>query len=515
MAGETSAELTIVVRAQDAATRVITGIGKSVGRILTAPLRGVVKAVGDITKQFFGLKGVLVGGGIIAAVRGLTDGLSTSERKFKAVFSADMQARINAVDDAFGRLGASIKSVFGYAVAKLDIDKMLNGMSDWIRDNKDLIVSTIRSIIAGIRDLAAAIKQFASGNLGLGDLFGTNAFGIPMINPNASQNLQKAIFNAEYARLNREAQLPPITQDVASRNYEAFQKQFIAASSSLNGGEGSDAWASIVGSGPIQLQAVADTMAKITQNWTQNMDAVGRVATDAALALSEGRNSLTAAMRSAADEVEAFKASESGATPIVEEVTAAVKEQSVAAQAVAVEVEKVAEVIKGYLTVAEAADLFASNMTDAFYDMVTGAESVGRAFGRMVQTIIGELGKLLLYRSLLNLLTSLGTSLFGGASASGGGGGAFTSESGFGGLTSTAFAAGGKVRRHTFARVGENGPENVLLPAGSSVEPAHRSRGGDGGGSVVNVYGARDPKATALEVMAQMRLRPALRAALR
>ncbi len=459
MAGETSADLTIVVRAQDAATRVITGIGKTVGRILTAPLRGVVKAVGDITKQFFGLKGVLVGGGIIAAVRGLTDGLSTSEKSFKAVFSPEVQSRINAIDDAFGRLGASLKATFGNIVAEFALDEKLNSVSDWLRDNQ-------ATIIQGFRDVGSAIATTATTIVDL------------------IKSVEKFFSTADAVTH---------TQKFSDRDLEIINRSRRASGDPLLSPEFRTT--ELFGP-PIPPEAEADWSGFADKFWEAKA----------------GASAATSAVQDAAKATATLTEAQSQAAPIVEEVTAAVKDRAVAAQAVAAEDEKVAEVIKGYLTVAEAADLVASNMTDAFYDMVTGAESVGRAFGRMVQTIIGELGKLLLYRSLINLLTSLGTSLFTAKAPTGGG--AFTSESGFGGLTSTAFAAGGKVRRHTFARVGENGPENVLLPAGSSVEPAHRSRGGDGG-SVVNVYGARDPKATALEVMAQMRLRPALRAALR
>ena len=59
--------------------------------------------------------------------------------------------------------------------------------------------------------------------------------------------------------------------------------------------------------------------------------------------------------------------------------------------------------------------------------------------------------------------------------------------------------------------VGERGPERVILPRGARVEPSHRS--GQGGGITINVVGARDPQATAAEVIAQLRTNPAFRRA--
>ncbi len=444
MAGETSAELTIIVRAQDAASRVIGTIGRTIGRVLLAPLKVVGNAVGGILKQFFSLKTLLVGGGIIAATRSLVSNLATAQDSYKPLFSAETQAKINDTASAFNKLGASLQSIFGDLVVSFKLDEKLNAFSDWLRDNKQGIIDGFREITEGIAKAASVIGGFFSQIDGRG--FGGRT-------PATSEEIERRLKMAE----DRAAGRPiPFTTS----------EQF----------------------GPVN-QVGSEEQRIIDEYLT-----IG------------GKHSLDLVKFTAAQNE--MRAQLNETAPIVQKVTAATEEffTGTAQAVVTVEdlgkaVAELTPIIEGYLTVGEASELVASTITDGFQDLIQGTVSVGQAFGRMVSTILGELGRLLLYRSLLKLLVSVGSSAFGGSAAEGGLGGG--TDGAFGGSfeSPTGYASGGRVKGRTRARVGENGPEEVILPGGSQVIPSQRSRGSNGG-DTFNIYGARDPKATARELAA-------------
>ena len=516
MAGETSAELTIVVRAQDAATRTIINIGKTIGKVLLAPLKFVGKAVGDIFKQFFSLKALLVGGGIIGVISAATKGLAKNATEFAAVFSADTQRKIDAAASAFNKLGASIKSVFGSAIAESGIADLLNMLSDFLRDNKDTVVEWMRVFRDGLRDIAALVKSITSGGGSLGKFLGVS--GDSLLNLKfdsaAGASNRRAAINQEeiWRRATSLAAAPSVAKEIAGESYVALMEAFDAITS--EGGEGVGASGSVAtGARAATLEHVGRDLARISSAWADAGPVVERVAQAMAEAFGRGGEdaAVTAGLRAAADEAQRFNDHLKGSEEIVAPVAASLGDVAEKAKEAATEVGKLTPIIEGYLEVSEFADLAAGTLTDSFESVIRGTQKVGQAFASMVATIIGELGRLLLYRSLLNLITSA-FSVSGAASGAASGGGAFTSESGFGGATGTAFASGGPVRRSGFVTVGENGPERVALPAGSHVSPSQRS--GMGGGDTINVYGARDARATAREVAAEMRRNRVLRRSL-
>lgn len=474
MAGETSAELTIVVRAQDAATRVINSIGRTIGRVLTAPLGIVAKSVAGIFKQFFSLKSLLVGGGIIGVIRSVVDGLSTSETKFRQVFSPETQRGINAVDDAFGKLGASIKATFGNVVGDQSggIAGLLNGISDWLRDNQEGIRQFFRDLVSSFKDIATLFRSLQAGRFSLTDLLFGN--GAPV---RAGMERQRDF-------------------DLALAQFEKESRRVFG----MKVGGGIEGVRGMNESGdPLMLQAAGQVI-DVYENKLKDMKAaltgVARPMSDVnieALAQAEALRAATEAMsgfQTSANQAADIVAVE--VAPAVEKATEAVKELTPVIEEAMVSFREIAESIAG-------------NFTDAFEDIIRGTVSVARAFGTMVANILGEIGRLLVYRSVLKALLSIGSSAAGGES----GPSIVPTGNVIGSVP--AYASGGS-SPGGIARVGENGPENVFLPRGAHVSPSQRSRGQTG--DVVNVYGARDARATAREVAAEMRRNRRLRGAL-
>lgn len=516
MASDTSAEMTIVVRAQDAATKEVAKISSTVSstikRVLLAPINSIRNAAAGIVKQFFSLKGLLLGGGIIAAVKGLSDRLSTSTKEFRALFSPVTQRGINAVDDAFGKLGASIKSTFGAILgdnAESWID-LLDGMSNWLKDNRADIVSFFKSFADGIRDIIALIRQLSSGGTTLGKLFGysgTNMIGIPTFSGDGAAEARRAIQVDTSARFDIARAGLPRTTATSTRNYEALLETFRVAAEKIGEGEGASIVDRLVTSDSLErLKEVAASIGTITENFTTNAEVAKRVAESWAA----GDQSVTGAMRAATTEIEKFNAAQISAAPIIEEVAAAVKEEKVAVDEATKAVEKLeVATVSAIIAFEEVAESIAGNVTDGLFEFIERTKSAAQAFGGMVSSILRELGRLLIYRSLLSAILSLG------ANAAAAGSLSIPGSSSSGALTpdfdfpQLAQASGGLVRRTSAVTVGENGPERVMLPGGSRVEPSQRSRGGDG--TTVNVYGARDARATAREVAAEMRRNATLR----
>lgn len=136
-------------------------------------------------------------------------------------------------------------------------------------------------------------------------------------------------------------------------------------------------------------------------------------------------------------------------------------------------------------------DLFAKNVADGLYDIVTGAKSVGQAFKDMAKNIADAISRIAA-NNLAEALFGKGgagngfggffSKLFGGGgfgslfgSLFGGGGGGVPGVGFSGGGNGEHFATGG-VSRGGWATVGESGPEMVKLPAGSVVYNNQQSR---------------------------------------
>lgn len=530
MAGETSAELTIVVRAQDAATRVIVNIGKTIGKVLLAPLKFVGKAVGDIFKQFFSLKTLLVGGGIIGVISAATKGLAKNATEFAAVFSADTQRKIDAAASAFNKLGASIKSVFGSAIAESGIADLLNMLSDFLRDNKDTVVEWMRVFRDGLRDIAALVKSITSGGGSLGKFLGVS--GDSLLNLKfdsaAGASNRRAAINQEeiWRRATSLAGAPSVAKEIAGESYDALMKAFVVAVRQGGTEASPTIIEQIVGTDKVgNLERVGRDIARINAAWAGAGDVTKRVAEAMAAGFgADGeRGAIAAGLRAAADEAEKFKDSLSDAAPIVmkvaeetekvaetsTKVAASLGDVAEKAKEAATEVGKLTPIIEGYLEVSEFADLAAGTLTDSFEAVIRGTQKVGQAFAQMVATIIGELGRLLLYRSLLSLITSafqVGNSL-----------------AGLGGLDSIpgSTSSGALTPDLDYPQLAQGNPilqssapsSPVASFSGSSssnAPPSYQS----GGGDTVNVYGARDARATAREVAAEMRRNRVLRRSL-
>lgn len=485
MAGETSAELTIVVRAQDAATRVILNIGKTIGKVLLAPLTTVGKAVAGIFKQFFSLKALLVGGGFIGVIRSVVDGLSTSQTKFREIFSSSTQRGINAVDDAFARLGASIRATFGNVVGDgaSGIAGFLDSISDWLRDNQDKIQLFFRDLVDLVKDLALHLRALVNGRFNLANLLTGDGEGV-------RRGLQRQFnFDEALARYEKEV------KRIFGANVKQTNPLEVLTSFTESG-----------------IDAEANRALKAWEAFTKAQGNIAGLSDDGTTdALTRGMNAAAGAMENMATQTK--KAGEIVTSVDFSGISAEVAAVGENAKKAAEKVGKLTPIIEGYLEVSEFADLAAGTLTDSFEAVIRGTQKVGQAFANMVATILGELGRLLLYRSLLKLITSafsVGSSLGGLSSIPGStSSGAVTPDFDYPQL---ARASGGPVRRSGFVTVGENGPERVALPAGSHVSPSQRS--GMGGGDTINVYGARDARATAREVAAEMRRNRVLRRSL-
>ncbi len=158
-------------------------------------------------------------------------------------------------------------------------------------------------------------------------------------------------------------------------------------------------------------------------------------------------------------------------------------------------------------------DRVSSIMTDnfmaAFDSIIQGTESVGRAFTRMIGSIIADVGRMMAAEAMKKFISSVLGSLFGSAtpSYSTQNGGAFDE---FGGEISPLYdtlpgqASGGFVPGRNAFMVGERGPELFVPPSSGNIITAARSGGNSVSGVTINVNGAQDPGRTAREVKAAL-----------
>ena len=480
-----SAELKIVVRAVDATKSVLAGIGGRIVSVLLKPLGLVTNAVRGIVKQFFSLKSLLLGGGIIGVISALTDGLAKNAKEYYPIFSAETQRKIDDTASAFNRLGASLKSVFGEVIATFGLDEKLNNLSDWLRDNKQNIVQFFDDLTTKIgnlgREVGATLKDFqrlvfalthpvdaAKMQFGGGATFDPAMYGGSgpgSFNPATVQRildeqsrrgvavldrtgLEGPVFGPSGFGLNYDVPLPP---GFGAESRPSSRPSFPSAL----GGPDPLALVTVLPAVEAHLKATAEATAKVAK----------------------------------AQEIAGVSTKQ-----LTDELT---KQSAVIEDAI--------------ISVDEYADLFAGNFTDAFLDAIEGTKTFARAFGDMTISIIRDIGRLLVFRSIFGLvagaLTSPGTLT---DPTSQGSGGFLTPDFDF---PQIARAGGGSMTRAGIVSVNEQGRERVFLPRGARVEPAH-FRGGSSG-LTVNVIGARDARATATEVIAELRRNGALRAAVR
>ena len=149
------------------------------------------------------------------------------------------------------------------------------------------------------------------------------------------------------------------------------------------------------------------------------------------------------------------------------------------------------------------------NFMAAFDSIIQGTESVGRAFTRMVGSILADVGRMMAAEAMKKFISGVLGSLFGSAtpSYSTQNGGAFDA---FGGEISPLYdrlpgqASGGFVGSRGAFMVGERGPELFVPPSSGNIITAARSGGNSVSGVTINVNGAQDPGRTAREVKAAL-----------
>lgn len=503
-------ELTIVVRVKDAASRVLDGMKRTIGRALSLPFRQLAKDVGDVLKRLVSVK--TYAGLAAAAFATLVAGaksLAKHAKDFEPAFSRETQERIDAVATAINKVAASIKAMVGHVVAELEpeMTAFFNGISSWLRDNKDDVVKTVRQVADEAKRLANELATAAR---------------------NAAELLQKlnhpidAMFGgAGSGELPWEMRFGtggPGSFDPATvqRYLDANRRPGVAITDRTNlGGP------KFGGGFPESRPTSRPESRPESQPSPTRFPAIG--STEYAQAMFQTAAANDAARASA----EKLKQSIAPTPELVRDVSAAAEEAATsigsfgdelteserAAARLASQLDQ--DLIPGFLKVGDVAESASARITDGFFDVINGAQRVGAAIRSMVASILEDLGRLLIQRALL--------SAFGGLLGSAGGGGFSSGESP--GLPSGAvpvgglrggFASGGPVRRGGMVRVGEQGPEDVVLPQGAYVHPAHRSRGGgaDGGVTIV-INGARDPVATGREVERALGRSRALRARVR
>lgn len=156
--------------------------------------------------------------------------------------------------------------------------------------------------------------------------------------------------------------------------------------------------------------------------------------------------------------------------------------------------------------------IITDNFMAAFDSIIQGTESVGRAFTRMIGSILADVGRMMAAEAMKKFISGVLGSLFGGPTFSTQSGGAmdqFGNEispltNDFTPYHSFGQASGGFVGSRGAFMVGERGPELFVPPSSGNIITAARSGGNSVSGVTINVNGAQDPGRTAREVKAAL-----------
>jgi hypothetical protein len=149
-------EMTVTIRAVDAATATLARIQSGIGNFAKAG----IKNIGDLAKQFLGFKSVLtglVGGGLLAK---LATDLGKGADQFELVFSGATQAKLDKLGTSINRVGSTFKGVIGQVLAD-NADKIvavLDGIGKWITDNQESVLGFFRLVGEVIGAILTAIK---------------------------------------------------------------------------------------------------------------------------------------------------------------------------------------------------------------------------------------------------------------------------------------------------------------------------------------------------------------------
>jgi len=142
------------------------------------------------------------------------------------------------------------------------------------------------------------------------------------------------------------------------------------------------------------------------------------------------------------------------------------------------------------------AGVITDRFIDAFESVIRGTENVGRAFTRMVGSIIADVGRMMATEALKKFISGLLGGLFSGEEVA-----ALSSqEAALAGIDG--YASGGYVPGNAPIRVGERGPEIFVPSSAGNILTASRSSASSPsiGNVSITVNGAQDPARTAREV---------------
>lgn len=470
------ADMTIVIRARDATKGVLKSIGTSITKLFLAPITLVGRALEGIYRRFFSLKNLLVGGGAIALlIRGVSGVSTGAAREFEPIFGPETQKNINRVQESLNRLFATLKGLFGRNIANAsdDISGFFDSISDFLDRHADRISMFFKDAIDFFREAAKFIRAIVSGNVKLGDLM--------------------ALGPAAFAKINAAGapKYDPRLQPEHGDNLLALQAQgaverYLALVKAITEG--------------LARQGIADAVARLQETLSSQgvAGAFSRLGDTSPEEIIKWLGNITVAVQELNPELHmtalhAYMAAK-GAKELAEKsgneeggAAAAIEAWANAMQKVVAKAPAVAQAVKNFVVqFTELANVLADNTTDGLFRIIEVTKSVAQAFKSMVSSILRDLGRLLVQRSLLNL--------FGNLLGLGGQGGAFAPFTGLFGQNSSGIgqrASGGPVRAGGTYVVGENGPE--LLQMGSQGGSIHA---GAGGSYTIqhNYYGPTDPK---------------------
>lgn len=164
-------EMTIVIRAVDATRGVLSSIRDQIGRGLVGALRFATREVLGFLKSMFGLRAILLGGGVFALLASGVRNLAKSAREFQPVFGAEGQRRIDNVAESLSKLKATLLGTLGSIVARYStqITSFIDGIGEWVARVAPKFVDWLIEFAVGLRDIANQVGQLAKNLQYLGD----------------------------------------------------------------------------------------------------------------------------------------------------------------------------------------------------------------------------------------------------------------------------------------------------------------------------------------------------------
>lgn len=511
-------DLGIRVYLIDQATAGLKGIAGRVKSILTAPLTASFTSLRALFNRIFSLRGVLVGGALTAAIREI-DKLAIGYTKFQEVFSDNTQERINSIASALSRLGAQFRTVLGNAAASNaeGVTGIIDSLTEFLASHQADIVDFFKSALSFFRDGAVLMQAFFRYLFdGVDKLSDKTRHGSDWLD-SLGIIITQGIGDAGRAVKTGIAQ---IAGDIRREKLnEAIKEAFglddktaggaVAAMGQIALGLTSvEKYANLttdqINLARVALKAYDDEIEKVKTSDVTMADAE-RAAYDAVTKVLEGHARAVREVAKAHEEGDKIVANKT--LPTLQQLSDKYDDSSQRAlQERDAQIELARKfidsqvIIAGYLKIGDLVDTFGNQFDNAFDSIVDGTKNVGQAIGQMVTGAIRDLAKLELSKVFKDLLRLGFGAIFGGGDA-------------FSSIFSGGKAVGGTADRGGGYVVGERGPEKVYLPRGARVN--RTDQGGRGGGINIQVNGARDPIATAKEIVAMIKVNGQLREAIR